>query len=92
MFNRYALRHCLPILISGCIVVRAPAQTAYFADGYHGGVYGHYPTNFTRFMVDALRAHPDWKINLEIEPETWDSVSTNTPEALPIPSDFFTPT
>jgi alpha-mannosidase len=58
-----------------------PAPTAYFADGYHGGVYGHYPADFTRFIVDSLRLHPDWKINLEIEPETWDFVRTNEPEA-----------
>jgi alpha-mannosidase len=59
----------------------APVPTAYFVDGYHGGVYGHYPTNFTRFIVDSLREHPDWRINLEIEPATWDFVRTNEPEA-----------
>ena len=63
------------------IAAVATAQTAYFADGYHGGVYGHYPPTFTQFMVDSLRAHPDWKLNLEIEPETWDFVRTNTPDA-----------
>lgn len=47
-------------------------QKAYFMDGYHGGFWGHYPTNYTSFIVDQMRAHPDWKINLEIEPETWD--------------------
>jgi len=48
------------------------AQQAYFIDGFHGGVYGGYPDNFTRFMVDQLKKHPEWKINIEIEPETWD--------------------
>ena len=48
------------------------AQKAYFIDGYHGGVYGGYPDTFTRFMVDMLKKHQDWKINIEIEPETWD--------------------
>ncbi len=57
------------------------AQQAYFVDGYHGGVYGHYPHWKTRFIVDELRKHPDWKINLEIEPETWDSVQSYDPEA-----------
>lgn len=47
-------------------------QTAYFIDGYHGGFWGHYPVNYTSFIADQLKAHPDWKINLEIEPETWD--------------------
>ena len=57
------------------------AQQAYFVDGYHGGVYGHYPRWKTRFIVEELRKHPDWKINLEIEPETWDSVQSYDPEA-----------
>jgi alpha-mannosidase len=57
------------------------AQTAYFVDGYHGGVYGHYPRWQTRFMVEQLQKHPDWRINLEIEPETWDSVKVYDPEA-----------
>src|SRR3569833_1938364 len=48
------------------------SQTAYFIDGYHGGVWGHYPDWNTRFMADQLKAHPNWRINLEIEPETWD--------------------
>lgn len=56
-------------------------ERAWFVDGYHGGIYGHYPPSFTQFIVDSLRANPDWKLNLEIEPETWDFVSTNTPDA-----------
>jgi alpha-mannosidase len=46
-------------------------QKAYFIDGYHGGFWGHYPVNYTSFIVAQLKAHPNWKINLEIEPETW---------------------
>jgi alpha-mannosidase len=57
------------------------SQTVYFADGQHGGIYGHYPLYVTQFLVDQLNQYPDWKINLEIEPETWDVVQTNTPEA-----------
>lgn len=57
------------------------AQKAYFIDGYHGGVYGHYPEWQTQFMVDQLAQNPYWKINLEIEPETWDSVKVSDPEA-----------
>ena len=49
------------------------AQTSYFIDGYHGGIWGHYPDWNTRFMADQLKQHPNWKINLEIEPETWDN-------------------
>jgi alpha-mannosidase len=56
-------------------------ERAWFVDGYHGGIYGHYPPFVTQFMVDSMRANPDWKLNLEIEPATWDFVRTNTPEA-----------
>ncbi len=50
----------------------AQQKTAYFIDGFHGGFWGHYPQNYTSFIVEQLKAHPNWKINLEIEPETWD--------------------
>ena len=79
MLARRATLRCLAIFVVGCFAMLARAQTAYFVDGYHGGIYGHYPTNFTRFIVDSLRAHPGWKINLEIEPATWDFVRTNEP-------------
>ena len=64
------------------LALSGKAQKAYFIDGYHGGVYGHYPTGYTQFIVDQLRKNPFWKINLEIEPETWDSVKIREPEAL----------
>lgn len=48
------------------------AQNAYFVDGFHGGVWGHYPVGYTSFLVEQLNQHPSWNINLEIEPETWD--------------------
>jgi alpha-mannosidase len=49
----------------------ASAQTAYYVDGYHGGIWGHYPNWNTRFMADKLKENPNWKINIELEPETW---------------------
>ncbi|WP_323402112.1 glycoside hydrolase family 38 C-terminal domain-containing protein [Proteiniphilum sp.] len=59
------------------LLVKIPvlSQTAWFTDGYHGGIYGHYPIWQARFMVEQLEKHPDWAINLEIEPETWDTIS-----------------
>ncbi len=57
-------------------------QQAFFADGYHGGIYGHYPMWQTQFMVDKLQEYPDWKINLEIEPESWDVVNDRAPDSL----------
>jgi alpha-mannosidase len=62
----------LTLLLAFGIGFNANCQTAYFIDGYHGGIWGHYPDWNTRFMADKLEKHPDWKINLEIEPETWD--------------------
>lgn len=85
--NRSDMMRCgiKRLLVFGfCLVVGAGvshAQTAYFVDGYHGGVYGHYPRWQTRFMVEQLQKHPEWKINLEIEPETWDSVKVYDPSA-----------
>ncbi|WP_400261232.1 glycoside hydrolase family 38 C-terminal domain-containing protein [Sphingobacterium sp. SG20118] len=68
-------------LILGCYLlpIRSEAQKAYFVDGYHGGIYGHYPLWVTQFMVDNLAKHPEWKLGLEIEPETWDSVRVQSP-------------
>lgn len=57
------------------------SQQAYFIDGYHGGVWGHYPDWNTRFMVDMLEKHPGWKINIEIEPDTWDTARLKDPAA-----------
>ena len=54
----------------------------YFVDGYHGGIYGHYPLEWkTRFIVDEMNSHRNWRLGLEIEPETWDSVKSRTPQA-----------
>lgn len=56
-------------------VLKVSAQTAYFIDGYHGGIYGHLPPWQTKFMVEKLAQYPNWKINLELEPESWDSIA-----------------
>ena len=54
----------------------------YFVDGFHGGVYGHYPLDsYTEYMMQLLRENPRWAFGLEIEPETWDSVKVVTPDA-----------
>ena len=64
-----------------CLCGVAVAQRPYFVDGYHGGIYGHYPLEWkTQFITSTLEKHPDWRISLEIEPETWDSVALHTPQ------------
>lgn len=56
-------------------------EKPYFVDGFHGGVYGHYPLKtYTGYMTGLLEKHPEWKMCLEIEPETWDSVRVAAPE------------
>ena len=55
-------------------------EKPYFVDGFHGGVYGHYPLKtYTGYMMGLLDKYPDWKMCLEIEPETWDSVKVAAP-------------
>ena len=58
----------------------ADAQQAYFIDGYHGGIYGHYPVGQTAFIAQKLRQNPNWNINIEIEPESWEVVRHRDPE------------
>jgi len=53
------------------------SQKAFFIDGYHGGIYGHLPVWQTKFMVDKLNQYPNWRINLELEPESWDTIKKN---------------
>jgi len=77
------MKHIFPglIVLFAIMVQHSYAQQHYFIDGYHGGKYGHYPPGFTSFIVEQLDANPDWKINLEIEPETWDVVRSDDPDA-----------
>jgi len=53
--------------------LKTKAQNNYFIDGYHGGIWGHYPPGYTTFISDMLDKNPFWKLNLEIEPITWDN-------------------
>jgi alpha-mannosidase len=59
------------------IALKCTAQTAWFIDGYHGGIYGHLPSWQTKFMVEKLAQYPDWKLNLELEPESWDTIAVH---------------
>lgn len=59
------------------VAFKGTAQTAWFIDGYHGGIYGHLPPWQTKFMVEKLAQYPGWNINLELEPESWDSIAVH---------------
>lgn len=70
----------VPTLAQGSLAEPEPFR---FVDGFHGGFYGHYPiATYTDYMAEQLESHPGWKICLEIEPETWDTVAVRTPAAL----------
>lgn len=69
------------IILLGLFPANVFSQATYYIDGYHGGIWGHYPEWNTRFMADMLHKHPYWKINLEIEPETWDRAEKVDPAA-----------
>jgi len=65
------MKHKLLVLFLCCCAF-AYGQKPYFVDGFHGGVYGHYPLWVSQFLVDSLAKYPEWRVGLEIEPETWD--------------------
>lgn len=46
--------------------------TLYFVDGYHGGIRGHMPEGSWQDILHALERFPEWKISLEIEPDSWE--------------------
>lgn len=65
-------RHFLAVLLLICPNVMFAQSKAYFVDGFHGGIWGHYPVGYTSYIVEQLNKYPNWNINLEIEPETWE--------------------
>lgn len=76
-------RFIISVLTAGLLCTSISAQeNIYFVDGFHGGVYGHYPMKtYTDYMSGLLEKYPQWSMCLEIEPETWDTVKVKTPEA-----------
>src|SRR5262245_36364709 len=55
--------------------------TVYFVDGYHGGVRGHMPRGAWRDILNVMREIPQWKLCLDIEPESWDVLRRDDPQA-----------
>ncbi len=51
--------------------------TLYFVDGYHGGIRGHMPEGSWQDILSAMERWPEWKISLEIEPESWEYLRRN---------------
>ncbi|MDY5569483.1 MAG: alpha-mannosidase [Candidatus Cryptobacteroides sp.] len=78
------LKKALTASVAGFICISAfsqqGARQSWFVDGFHGGVYGHYPLKtYTDYMMGLLEKYPDWSMCIEIEPETWDSVKVVAP-------------
>jgi len=57
-------------------------QIAYYADGYHGGFYGHMPDGSFRDILNAMERYPRWKICLEIEPVSYGYLKSGDPETF----------
>jgi alpha-mannosidase len=55
--------------------------TLYYVDGYHGGSRGHMPAGAWRDILNVMRARPEWKISLDIEPASWDDLRRSDPQA-----------
>ncbi len=53
-----------------------------YMDGYHGGVIGHMPPGSWRDVLSALREFPEWKISLDIEPDSWAVLRREDPESF----------
>ncbi len=51
----------------------------YAIDGYHGGKYGHMPPGAFQDILECLKRHPDWKLSLDIEPESWAELQRRDP-------------
>lgn len=49
----------------------------YFIDGYHGGIRGHMPEGSWQDILHAMEVYPEWKISLEIEPESWEYIKNH---------------
>ena len=58
-----------------------PVPTLYYADGYHGGVAGHMPAGAWRDILSTMRQLPKWKLSLDIEPESWEVLQRDDPQA-----------
>lgn len=71
----------LLVLLSFLTGATAHAQgQSYFIDGYHGGIWGHFPYKYASFIKGEMQKYPEWKVNLEIEPVTWDSIQAVDPD------------
>lgn len=53
----------------------------YYFDGYHGGIRGHMPLGAWRDIFEQMKVHPEWCLNIDVEPISWDYLQERDPEA-----------
>lgn len=67
---------------SSLLAQDTPDSTMSYMDGYHGGIVGHMPPGSWRDILSALEEFPDWKISLDIEPDSWVALRREDPESF----------
>lgn len=56
--------------------------TLYFVDGFHGGIKGHMAPGSVADVLHGLEANPNWKVELEIEPISFEHLRRNEPDVF----------
>ncbi len=58
------------------------AQQKYFVDGFHGGIKGHMAPGSVADVLHGLEANPDWRVELEIEPISFEYLRRHEPDVF----------
>lgn len=56
--------------------------TLYFVDGFHGGIKGHMAPGSVADVLHGLEANPDWRVELEIEPISFEYLRRTEPDVF----------
>lgn len=64
------------------------SKKVYYLDGYHGGIRGHMPLGSWRDILECMKEHPEWRLNIDVEPISWDYLKERDPEAYRELSDW----
>lgn len=56
--------------------------TLYFVDGFHGGIKGHMAPGSVLDVLHGLEANPDWRVELEIEPISFEYLRRHEPDVF----------
>ncbi|MDW5265398.1 MULTISPECIES: glycoside hydrolase family 38 C-terminal domain-containing protein [Acidobacteriaceae] len=85
MDRRNFLKRTSAVFLAGTVLdvtaLAAPVPTVFYVDGYHGGSRGHMPAGCWRDILEALQTWPEWKLSLDVEPNSWEVLKREDPEA-----------